>query len=74
MRTAVSVPDVVFEEAKRLAKSRSRVYSEALVEYVTRHDPNSVTTRLDEVCEALGPTDDPFVSQTARKIFERVEW
>src|SRR4051794_23854947 len=38
MKTAISIPDEIFEEAERLAKhvkrSRSEVYSRALAEYV----------------------------------------
>lgn len=78
MRITVSVPDGVFQAAehlaKRLAKSRSQLYSEALVEYVRRHDANAVASRLDEACDALGPTKDRFVTQTARKILGRVNW
>jgi metal-responsive CopG/Arc/MetJ family transcriptional regulator len=80
MKTAISVPDVVFQEAERLAqrlaKSRSQLYTEALVEYLSRHDPDSVTERLDEVFSALGEPkeEDHFVRETSRRILERVEW
>ena len=51
MKTAVSVPDRVFAEAERLAKrlkkSRSQVYAEALAEYVARHDEDQVTERVN---------------------------
>ena len=47
MKTAVSVPDDIFEGAERLARregrSRSEVYSAALREYVARHSPDEVT-------------------------------
>ena len=43
MKTAVSIPDDVFEEAERLATelktSRSQLYSRALQEFVARHAP-----------------------------------
>ena len=46
MKTAISIPDDVFEEAERLArrmgKSRSRLYQHALAEYVARHAPGNV--------------------------------
>ena len=57
MKTAISLPDDLFADAERLArrlkKARSRVYSEAIREYVARHDPDVVTGRLDEVVEHL---------------------
>ncbi|PYT05293.1 MAG: hypothetical protein DMF60_12445, partial [Acidobacteria bacterium] len=44
MKTAVSIPDEVFEKAERLArrmkKSRSELFSRALDEYVARHAPD----------------------------------
>ncbi|MBA3235452.1 MAG: hypothetical protein H0T59_05590, partial [Chloroflexi bacterium] len=53
MKTAVSVPDDVFDRAEALARrerrSRSDVYSSALREYVARHAPDEVTDELDRV-------------------------
>jgi len=53
MKVAVSVPDRVFEEADRVAKrlrvSRSRVYSQALEEFVKKHRETSVREALDAV-------------------------
>ena len=44
MKTAISIPDDVFERAERLArhtkKSRSQLFSEAVREYVARHAPD----------------------------------
>lgn len=51
MKTAISLPDSLFEEAERLATrrglSRSQLYQEALIEYVQRHDPETVTAEWD---------------------------
>ena len=78
MKTAISVPDEIFERAERLAKrsrrSRSELYSAALKEYVARHTPEEVTEAMDRVCEAVGETVDPFVSAAARRVLERVDW
>ena len=53
MKTAISIPDHVFEAAERLArklgKSRSELYSRAIASYVERHRQDSVTERLNEV-------------------------
>jgi predicted transcriptional regulator len=47
MKTSISIPDDVFERAERLArrtkKSRSRLFSGAVSEYVDRHAPENVT-------------------------------
>ncbi|HXQ22825.1 MAG TPA: hypothetical protein VN812_14195 [Candidatus Acidoferrales bacterium] len=46
MKVAISVPDPVFEEAERVAKrlrvSRSRVYTQAVEEFVKKHRGKSV--------------------------------
>lgn len=78
MKTAVSVPDDVFEKAERLArrtkKSRSQVFSEALREYVARHVPEEVTETMNRACAELGNPADEFVSSAARRILEQSEW
>jgi hypothetical protein len=77
MKTAISIPDEVFEDAETLATnlkiSRSQLYSRALSEYVSRHAPDSVTEALDRLCcEIEG--DDVFVSAASRRVLERTEW
>ena len=78
MKTAVSIPDEVFEGAERLArrtrKSRSKLFSDALKEYVARHAPEEVTDAMNRVCVELGDPRDPFVSSAARRLLESSEW
>ena len=53
MKTAVSLPDSIFEAAEHLAKrmrvSRSRLYAEAIRIYVADARGRGVTERLNEV-------------------------
>ena len=78
MKTAVSIPDDVFEKAERLArrmkKSRSELFSRALDEYVARHAPDHVTEALNQVCAEIGSEPDPFNAAASRRTLERVEW
>jgi metal-responsive CopG/Arc/MetJ family transcriptional regulator len=79
MKTAVSVPDDVFEHAERLArrsrKSRSQLFTEALREYVARHAPDEVTEAMDRVVAEIGDVStDRFVSTAGRHVLERNEW
>lgn len=78
MKTAVSIPDEVFEKVERLARrarrSRSEVFSAALSEYVARHAPDEVTDAMDRVCAEVGHQPDGFVSTAARRILETTEW
>ena len=78
MKTAVSIPDEIFERAELLAKrggrSRSDVYSAALKEYVERHAPDDVTDAMNRVCDAIGQERDGFATAIARRVLERTEW
>ncbi|MBV9438535.1 MAG: ribbon-helix-helix protein, CopG family [Candidatus Eremiobacteraeota bacterium] len=78
MKTAVSLPDPVFGEAERLArrlnKSRSELYRDAIVEYIARHDPEVVTELLDRVTAEVGVADDVFVTAAASRTLHRTEW
>lgn len=78
MKIAIFVPDDIFAKAERLAertaKSRSQLYTDAMREYLARHDPDSVTERLDAVADAVSAAEDRFVAATARKVLEEVEW
>jgi metal-responsive CopG/Arc/MetJ family transcriptional regulator len=72
VRTAVSLPEQVFQvaerHAKRAHKSRSQLYPEALVEYLTRHSAEEVTEARNRVLEQLGaPCTDPFVARAGRE-------
>jgi metal-responsive CopG/Arc/MetJ family transcriptional regulator len=78
MKTAVSIPDEVYRGAERLArrakKSRSRLYGEALREYLARHAPDEVTEAMNRACAEVGEAKDSFVSTAVRRILERSEW
>jgi len=78
MKTAVSLPDPVFEEAERYArrtkKTRSQLYGEALCEYLSRHSPEQVTEAMNRVVDQVGEAVDPFLSASAREALERIEW
>jgi len=78
MKTAVSIPDELFrkadELARRLGKSRSQVYQEALGEYLLRRDPDAVTQAMDEVVADVGATADPWLAEAGRQALDRSEW
>ena len=78
MKTAVSLPDAVFADAERLARrlkrSRSKLYSEAIAEYVARHDADALTAKLNEVWDREGGAADQFVDAATRRILERTDW
>lgn len=78
MKTAVSIPDDIFEEAERLAAdletSRSQLYSRALREFVSRHSPDRLTEAMNRVVDTVGTEVDEFSRRAARRVLEQVEW
>lgn len=73
MKTAISLPDDLFESADELAQrlgvSRSELYAEAVAEYLAKHRNEDVTARLNEVYvdEASG-VDPALRSAQARSL------
>ena len=53
VKTAVSIPDPIFEAADRLARrrriSRSELYAEALAKLLDSDESTEITARLDDV-------------------------
>ena len=78
MKTAISIPDDVFEEAERLVNrlrtSRSQLYTRALAEFIARHADDRVEAAMNAVVAEVGPAVDEFTREAARKTLRRVEW
>ena len=78
MKTAISVPDPIFEEAERMARrtrrSRSELYSSALADYLARHDPDRVTEAMNRTLAEVGADADPFVAAASRRVLRRSDW
>jgi metal-responsive CopG/Arc/MetJ family transcriptional regulator len=77
MKTAVSIPDDVFEKVERFARrskrSRSEVFSAALREYMARHAPDEITDAINRTVDEIDQHDD-FVATAARRVLENTEW
>lgn len=78
MKVAVSVPDPVFDAAERLAKERrvprSQVFSEALEEYVAKHDASAVTAKLNSVYDREASAVDPALSSAQYAALRHETW
>lgn len=80
MKTAISIPDDLFNDAERLVArfktSRSELYSRAIAEFVARHDEDAVTQALNEVVRSLNPdsSDTRQTTASAAAILRQVEW
>ena len=55
MKTAISLPDDLFARAERTANQlgipRSQLFARAVYEYLSRHDPENITIRINESLE-----------------------
>lgn len=73
MKTTVSIRDDVFQRAERLAeqthRSRSRLYSDALREYLARHESDAVTNAMNEALAEIEQGSDDFSNAANRAVF-----
>jgi metal-responsive CopG/Arc/MetJ family transcriptional regulator len=80
MKTAVSIPDPVFEAAERLAKrlgkSRSQLYAEALQAFLDQRRDQSITERLNEIYDAEPELAelDPVLKEMQYRSLPKEEW
>ena len=78
MKTAISIPDEVFdsadEMAKRLGMSRSQLYVTALREYLDAHRNRGVTARLDQVYEYRDSSLDLRVAEAQTDSLDDEDW
>jgi predicted transcriptional regulator len=77
MKTAISIPDDVFADAEQLArelkKSRSRLYGDAVREYIARHSAESITESVNRVCDEVDRRGE-FGRAAATRTLERSDW
>jgi antitoxin MazE6 len=80
MKIAISIPGPVFEAAdelaRRLGKSRSQLYAEAVAKYVEQHRTEDVTERLNEILDADPEADklDPILEALQWRSLPKEEW
>jgi predicted transcriptional regulator len=78
MKTAVSIPNDLFEGAERLARrtrrSRSRLFSDALREYLAHHAPDNVTELMDKALGQIGAGKDTLVSSAGKRTLYEIAW
>ena len=78
MKTAISLPDDLFESAddlaERLGVSRSQLYATAVAEYVAKHRNQDVTARLNEVYGEHDGRLEPEVRRAQARSVGAAEW
>ena len=78
MKTAISIPDNVFESAEKLAnrlgKSRSQLYTQALSSYLLKHRNDNLTRKLDEIYESETSVLDSGLDAMQRESLPKDRW
>ncbi len=78
MKTAISLPDNIFDAADdlagRLKVSRSQLYVMALEKFIRENQETNVTQRINDYIEKHGQPIDPVFLHAAAKDMQKVEW
>lgn len=78
MKTAISIPDQVFESAEKLAErlgqSRSQLYTQALTSYLEKHRGDQVTKKLNELYETVPSSLEPGLQSLQTTSLPKDKW
>jgi antitoxin MazE6 len=78
MKTAISLPDDLFESADELAErmgvSRSHLYATAVAEYVAKNRDQDVTARLNDVYSEEEAGLEPELRRAQVRSLGKSEW
>jgi len=78
MKTAISIPDQVFEAAEQLGRrlgiSRSELYAKAVSEYINDHRNMNITDTLNRVYSEKKSSLDPTNQNLQFNSLQEDEW
>ena len=78
MKTAISIPDAVFDAAEalagRLGVSRSELYTRAVRAFLREHREAGVTAELNRIYDAEGSALDPTLDRMQQATLPDEEW
>lgn len=78
MKTAISLPDSVFEEAEALARqlglSRSELYTKALKVYLRKYNRDRILKELNQVYSEESSVLDPVLEKMQFMSLPREDW
>lgn len=78
MKTAISIPDPIFQAgealALRLGLSRSELYTKALQAFVAAYAPQHITDALNQIYAEHPSSLDPVVAQMQLASLPREDW
>jgi hypothetical protein len=78
MKTAISVPNDVFELSEKLAKklkiSRSAVFAMGVKKLAEEHDEEDLIAQINRVCEKVDTSLDPAVREYQSRMLRQEKW
>ncbi|MDX2504733.1 MAG: hypothetical protein QNL62_09690 [Gammaproteobacteria bacterium] len=78
MKTAISIPDPIFQAAEGLAQrmgmSRSQLYAEAVAEYMESHKNQNVTEILNRIYENESSSLDEELYSLQSQSIPKEDW
>ncbi|NJR67901.1 MAG: hypothetical protein HC771_03930 [Synechococcales cyanobacterium CRU_2_2] len=78
MKTAISLPDLIFKEAESLAKrlglSRSELYAKALKSYLRQYNRDRILSKLNELYAEEPAATDSVLTQMQLTTLSKEDW
>ena len=78
MKTAISVPNDVFELSERLAKklkvSRSKIFAMGVKKLGEEYDEEDIVARINAVCKEVDTSLDPFWKEVQSRTLPKDKW
>lgn len=78
MKTAVSIPDEIYQSADQLAKrlgmSRSELYAKAVSNYIKAYKNKAVTKALDQIYDKENSEIDPVIDLMQLRSLPKEAW
>lgn len=78
MKTAISIPDNVYQSAEKLADrlgtSRSQLYTQAIKNYLAQHQKEAITKQLNKVYAQEGAEIDDVLMEFQFKSLPKEDW
>jgi metal-responsive CopG/Arc/MetJ family transcriptional regulator len=78
MKTAISIPDPIFDEAEKVAKrlklSRSELYARAVAAFVEQQRASNITEKLDQIYGKVESGIDPELVRAQIRSLDEENW
>ena len=78
MKTAISIPDPIFQQAEKTARqlkiTRSELYAKAVVAFVEQHHAQGVTEKLNEIYQTENSALDSEFALAQTAMLDAEDW